>query len=415
MKHILVDTCDWIELGRKHSSLRTKIIELAQQQVIKIVLPELIEIEWNRHKEEKVVKSKRSGLLGQLKNAKGIVSLIEPNRQDEFMALLSYVSEDAIEAQSTEDVIAIDEFFDSDYVVRIQTSDNVKLSAISLALDKKAPFHQKNSMADALILLSFLEYLDENELGEGYFISSNTKDFASSDKQTIHPDLADLVAARNVKYVSNIGQAIENIQNGIVSDDEIAQIEYVNNLRNVLESLQLENVGANIFDNLSLQLPESALADSFSSIIASQIATDSVLEQIGLLVGQSQIQNIAENISAIWKPDETLLNTFSDILDSQLVNSNLTEQINLLPVNSHLFENTANMIAPSIVATSALIESYNNMVSSLLSTYDFSSILSGLRPTLPLGITESLESSIDEDDGDDYDDDEAPTMPEAEK
>lgn len=88
----------------------------------------------------------------------------------------------------------------------------MKLQVVDWALDQKAPFRNKNnSVGDALILLSSVEYLKEETIGitDSIFVSYNHTDFSKDEnKDEIHEDLAHLLEEANMEFTRNIGEAL---------------------------------------------------------------------------------------------------------------------------------------------------------------------------------------------------------------
>lgn len=94
-------------------------------------------------------------------------------------------------------------------------TNEMKLKVVDWALEKKAPFAlKKNSVGDALIILSAVEHRKRNMASgfqpKGYFVSWNHTDYADlNDKDLIHPDLADMLEDANLHYHRHIGLALK--------------------------------------------------------------------------------------------------------------------------------------------------------------------------------------------------------------
>ena len=96
-----------------------------------------------------------------------------------------------------------------------EVTKEMKLKIVDWALEKKAPFAlKKNSVGDALIILSAIEHRKKNIskgfYPKGYFVSWNHTDYADlNDKDLIHPDLADMLEDANLHYHRHIGLALK--------------------------------------------------------------------------------------------------------------------------------------------------------------------------------------------------------------
>ncbi|MFH5883996.1 PIN domain-containing protein [Halalkalibaculum sp. DA3122] len=91
-------------------------------------------------------------------------------------------------------------------------TDEMKIKAAEWALQKQAPFiKNKNSVADAIIILSSAQYLREKSIGitDSIFVSYNHEEFSSKeDKDKIHPDLEDLLKEANMTFTRHLGKAL---------------------------------------------------------------------------------------------------------------------------------------------------------------------------------------------------------------
>jgi len=118
-------------------------------------------------------------------------------------------------------------------------------------------------MADALIVFCVTDYIIQENLANCIFVSSNTQDFASkSNKAKIHQDLKELFDRCEMRYFSNIGLAINEIEEELVSDESIKKVEEVLRFKAIqevfLESQRqwMESIGSVVDATL---IPEASL------------------------------------------------------------------------------------------------------------------------------------------------------------
>ncbi|MFN8287712.1 MAG: PIN domain-containing protein [Chitinophagales bacterium] len=91
------------------------------------------------------------------------------------------------------------------YAIKIPITNDYKLKAIELAERKKAPFGQKNSIGDAYIFVSIIDYISSNNLSDCVFVTNNHTDFShKGDYSKIHPDLEPEFTKLQISYYINL-------------------------------------------------------------------------------------------------------------------------------------------------------------------------------------------------------------------
>lgn len=259
-KYILLDTNNWIYLSNgfnvlsnKHDELHLKIFEVIQKRVEEGLLifltNEIIIEEWKRNKSsvEKQIKDLTNKYVDYKKTLQSIKTFVDEGEIKEYDSL-KYKLEHAYKNKSShlqKHILAVEDFL-LNKTEKIQITDHSKIEATNLALAKKAPFigDKKNSMADALILLSTIEYLKQNHKSvlpaeimednneyvfypESYFISSNKGDFSSPDnKEIIHPDLEPILAETKTIFYYTLAKLINSIEEEFLTIDEQRAIEF---------------------------------------------------------------------------------------------------------------------------------------------------------------------------------------------
>ncbi len=222
---IILDTNWWIYLakGEQPKSLK-EIINKIDCGEFRLIVPDVIIQEWDRNLEQ-TRKDVEEFILDQAKNAYAISQHLNGLEQAKFRAILNnYKDKEAERLKlANRNIDKIDKIIKQKSVI-IKVTDEVTRLTIKQALEKKAPFHKgNNSVADALILFSSIEYLKKhknNEIGSSIFVSYNHNDFSKSkdDKDTIHEDLLPFLESTNTAYERNIGLAMKltmNLQENI--------------------------------------------------------------------------------------------------------------------------------------------------------------------------------------------------------
>ncbi|MCE4564354.1 DUF4935 domain-containing protein [Maribellus sp. CM-23] len=257
-KFIFLDTNNWIYLSNgfniysnKHDELHLKVFETIRKRVkegnLVFLINDIVLSEWERNKEqsENQIKEIEKKFKGHTGNLKSLNEFIGGEKTEEIDALKKSLEEKYKEKIARhKNHIKNVEFFLKNETVKIQISDKTKIDASNLALEKKAPFigDKRNSMADALILLSSIEYLYENHkfpdfsLGndgnyffpDSFFVSSNSGDFSSSeDKEKIHKDLEPFLKKTNTKFFYTLGKLINSLEVEFLTEEEENIIEHV--------------------------------------------------------------------------------------------------------------------------------------------------------------------------------------------
>ena len=256
MHYLVIDTCVWIDLCKNFTDVGDKICELIEQEKVRLILPQIVVDEWNRHKDSKVIDPKQSAISNQIKQARKISHHLRGREAEEFKRILDKFRErrDEVESLILQDVSAVENLFNHPSTIKPPITENVKSQAVEFALAKKAPFGNKNSMADALILFSSISYVKGDSLTNCIFVSSNTRDFSSPNTPQIHEDLKDMFDELGISYFISIGQAINEIETNLISDERIREIEETlqfEALQGFLENYQQTVGSLNLMSDLS--------------------------------------------------------------------------------------------------------------------------------------------------------------------
>lgn len=256
-KFIFLDTNNWIYLSNgfnilsnKHDELHLKIFEFIGKRVeegsLTFLVNDIILEEWRRNniQAEKQIKEIENKYKSYLECLKSIKEFTQSEQKEliEIKATLEKKFHEKIK-RHLKHIKEVEEFL-INKTVKIKISDKIKIEAVDLALYKKAPFNRdkKNSMADALILLSFIEYIYENEkqllppfdefegeyhFPESFFVSSNKGDFSSpEDKEIIHQDLEPILKRTNTEYYLTLAKLVKSLEDKFLTEEEESLIEH---------------------------------------------------------------------------------------------------------------------------------------------------------------------------------------------
>jgi hypothetical protein len=150
------------------------------EQHIKILLPEIISIEWNKHRDKE--KENRQ------KQIKDFFSMADDILPSAFISI--HRTPENIEGIVEEQFNRIDILINTKAEI-IPATPELKIKVYEWGVLKKAPMHKKSSVADTIILFSLFAFAESNPQDDYMFISNNTEDFCIKENgnHLIHPDL----------------------------------------------------------------------------------------------------------------------------------------------------------------------------------------------------------------------------------
>jgi DNA repair exonuclease SbcCD ATPase subunit len=184
-----------------------KLKKLLKHNECKILLPSIVVDEFHRNVNAAVSNAKRraSNLLSE---ANRIASFC--HKGIDVHQLIDNIGKSIDEVlEEIEALFSISELLSIEY--------QALLDSLQYSIGQKRPFHGKqlDSLADATILFSLLDYAKRNDLkyDEIMIVSSNYKDFAESvnKKEELHNDIRILFDGFRVSLRANIESAIHKI------------------------------------------------------------------------------------------------------------------------------------------------------------------------------------------------------------
>lgn len=247
--YVFLDTNNWIYLANgfnpysnKHDDTHLKIFKLlrqrAEQGTIIMLSNQLIIEEFERNKSQaraKVqdIEKKRDSYISSLKPIREFISKEKNLEELEFK--ITQVAEQKIFSIRNH-IFEVERFLNR-WTISIPITDQHRIEATHMALDKKAPFtgDKKNSMADALHLLSFSDFVGQKSEAAptwskkglaGYFVSSNSGDFSDpKNREIVHPDLAPVLKGANSKFIYALHKLTNSLEQEFLSKEEEEVIE----------------------------------------------------------------------------------------------------------------------------------------------------------------------------------------------
>jgi hypothetical protein len=258
MNYFCLDTCTWIYLanGTEPVKFLEDLLDEINSGNLVIILPKIVLEEWNKNKADgNIMDGVKRTFININKSIKEISVIIDKidytskflrlindeednlkNNLDEAVKGLEKTKVD-INSKIEENIYRIERIFSHHQTIVVDTPNEVMLTAGKMAIEKKAPLHKKNGFADALIVLTFLDYLDKNQRDEdvSVFISYNKEDFCElggtkkEDNKTLHPDLTPLFEKYKCNFHPILASALKELDHTLVDDETLREIEEFNN------------------------------------------------------------------------------------------------------------------------------------------------------------------------------------------
>lgn len=332
---LIIDNESWVREYRgsiKHeirsiaaeSTLDT-LERLVESEDVCIVLPVIVIEEWRRHRDDP-----KRNLSTTINEAVGIARSLRKFLSDDAGSMLEFlVSPERFNEERILEVVErraqmIEELFEHRFTARVEVSNESMHRAVKAALAKKAPFHQGNSMADALILFSALEHVQSENYEATYFVSNNTSDFSSKDDpDLVHPDLAPLFDETGVKYFRLLAHALGEVPNSKIQEETIAEAEREEERERLLEQVSLRALEpyyriGELFRFSQPNSPLQAVIDAMNEQQREAMRTISdalqpntaFLDFINLMSAQ-QSERMREITEALWPKYSRFPETFS--------------------------------------------------------------------------------------------------------
>lgn len=179
---VVLDTCVWLDLAQQHTNepLLAALELLCRQYTIDLIVPQIVQDEFQRNK-ERVIRDSGKSLSGALKRARAAVwSYGDPKKRDKAAEVLQDIDHrlNASIEVAAEAVKRIEKLFSE--AIWCDSNDSAVLSASKRAMQKKAPFHHdKNSFADATLIELYGQMVRKPKNARYVFVTHNTRDFSA--------------------------------------------------------------------------------------------------------------------------------------------------------------------------------------------------------------------------------------------
>jgi len=226
MFKILIDTCVWLDLAKdpRQVPLLAVVEEMVKQEIVTLIVPRLILEEFRKNR-ERIAKESAKSLSAHFRLVKEAVGKIGGDKQ-KMQAVLSHLDDvdhkiPIVGGAAVETLTRIENLLSTSAI--IDPTDAIMLRAVQRAIEKRAPFHHdKNSMADAIIIETYAECIREQAASRirFAFVTHNKNDFSvqNGNHKMPHPDFAGLFSRIKSLYFINLPEALQRIEPSLVTD-----------------------------------------------------------------------------------------------------------------------------------------------------------------------------------------------------
>lgn len=228
MFKLLIDTCVWLDVAKDRSQLPLLdvIDEMVRLDMLTLIVPRVVLDEFKRNKERVAQESKRS-MSSHFRLVKDAVNRAGGEKK-KLEAVLSHLDDvnhkiPIIGGAAADTLDRIEALMGRAEL--IEPSESALLKAARRAVQKKAPFHHnKNTMADAIIIETYAECLVQKSPVRirFAFVTHNKADFSveQGNQKLPHPDFADIFSPIKSLYFISLTEALRRV-------DPKHQIDYM--------------------------------------------------------------------------------------------------------------------------------------------------------------------------------------------
>ena len=239
----MLDTCVLLDISTRKNDLPvvSALESLTRSGMINLIIPDLVIAEFDRNKND-VADKTRKRLSHEFKQVRNAVSEFGGEQKEQVIEVLNEVNRrlPLLSETNYATISRVEKLIEAS--LQIKVSNTAKIAAVQRGLDKKAPFHiNRNSMADAVIIEQFSEFISDHQSEDNIFIfvTHNHNDFSSKDHRKPHEDFCNIFQQSNVLYFNNTPSAIEVLDDEILADIKFEYdfTEETRGLREILSAM----------------------------------------------------------------------------------------------------------------------------------------------------------------------------------
>ena len=265
MIYLCCDTNIWINISNSEEPTRlldTLHTEISNGNII-LILPEVIEKEWERNKILKIINVINKNIDEQKRILHKLSDFLNQEYKSDFDEFTQDIETKDIENKAIElkasiekykskiidkanaNIKKVEEIFNHSSTIKLFTDEKTSLKVIKIFTDKSFPFEDKrnnkikneveeknkNNFADCLLFYQFINFLEAYKIKGAHFVTSNKKDFYPNDK--LHTVYLSEINKVNAEFHKSLSEAMnKSLNKELVSLNELKRIQYIANQRN---------------------------------------------------------------------------------------------------------------------------------------------------------------------------------------
>jgi DNA repair exonuclease SbcCD ATPase subunit len=224
MDILFVDTCLWMNLleKTKFEEIFQNLYQLVSEGKIVLAVPVQLLNEFNRNKDN-VAKTRIKSLSNSIKNLRNFNEILTGEQQQQLELCLKQYEDNLGKIQAEQDrlIQLSEQIFNSPNVVRLVVTEGIILNAAQRAIEKKWPFQKsKNSIGDAILYESIIEFRNAHKESNLFFVTDNFRDFSNQDnKLEPHDEIKPSFDELKITYSINLPETIEQLTNTHLSEE----------------------------------------------------------------------------------------------------------------------------------------------------------------------------------------------------
>jgi integrase len=224
MFRLFIDTDVWLHTAadpRLRPQL-TMLEEMIRRGLIKLIVPELLLEEFHR-KREQIAQASEIGLVPHARAVKE-AALQYGGKSEQVTEWLKYLDElvahGPFEGGGTAQALDRMERL-LQQAPALPTSESIVAAAVRRGIDKRAPFHGRNGMADALLFETYAQLVRKADAKSRFiFLTHNKRDFSDlkTNDNLPHPDLIEAFSTGRSAYFIDSLAALKTIDAALVAE-----------------------------------------------------------------------------------------------------------------------------------------------------------------------------------------------------
>ncbi len=245
---LVVDTSVWLDLAKDHREQPVigAVEDLIKREQIELVVPRLIQDEFDRNK-LRVLKESQRSVQSNFRVVRDAVNRFAKaeSKAETLRALNEIDHEVSMKSEATsESVDRIEKLLAS--ATHVETTADIKQRVTERALAGKAPYHRdKNSAADAILIELYADLLASatDETVQCAFVTHNTTDFSqpNGDRRLPHEDFHGLFNSAKSTYWISLVELIKRVDPDLLDEHDF-EVNYWQQSRRLSEILEAENL-----------------------------------------------------------------------------------------------------------------------------------------------------------------------------